>query len=74
MRAGRLFVLGFDGTTPPEWLFRFAGRFGLGGVILFRKNCPDAETVRALLSETKEGLAKVDPGWRHLAFVDQEGG
>ena len=35
MQVGELFILGFFGKTIPDWLKQFAGRFGLGGVILF---------------------------------------
>ena len=35
MQVGELFILGFFGKTIPDWLKQFAGRYGLGGVILF---------------------------------------
>lgn len=73
-RVGRSFVLGFEGTRLPDDLVAFARRFGLGGVILFRRNCPDADTVRALCAEIHGRLAEADPGGRPLVFVDQEGG
>jgi beta-N-acetylhexosaminidase len=37
MPIGELFILGFFGTTVPDWPKQFADRFGLGGVI------PDTE-------------------------------
>lgn len=67
--AGRLFVLGFEGQTVPDTLVSFAGRYGLGGVILFARNCPDAKTVRELTGELKR---KIGPGL--LVMIDQEGG
>ena len=39
MSIGELFILGFFGKTIPEWLKQFAGRHGLGGVILFDYSC-----------------------------------
>ena len=73
-RIGRRFVLGFDGMELPRPLLDFARRFGLGGVILFRRNCPDAAGVAALVRRAREGLAAADPGGRPLVLVDQEGG
>ena len=74
IRPGRLLVLGFEGTGVPEELASFAEQFGLGGVILFRRNCPDAATVRDLVARTRRRLAEADPESRPLFFVDQEGG
>jgi beta-N-acetylhexosaminidase len=73
-RPGRLLVLGFEGTSVPDWLLALAERYGLGGLILFRRNCADASTVLKLLAEAKRRLEEVDPGWAHPVFVDQEGG
>ncbi|GAB4269928.1 MAG: hypothetical protein Kow0092_24150 [Deferrisomatales bacterium] len=73
-RPGRLLVVGYDGAAPPERLFAFARRYGLGGVILFRRNCPDAAAVRAGVTRLRDGLREADPGWRPLILVDQEGG
>ena len=39
MSIGELFILGFFGKTIPAWLFEFAARYGLGGVILFDYSC-----------------------------------
>ncbi|HZC95330.1 MAG TPA: hypothetical protein VE267_04190, partial [Bradyrhizobium sp.] len=39
MPIGELFILGFFGKTIPDWLKQFAGRYGLGGVILFDYSC-----------------------------------
>ena len=39
MPIGELFILGFFGKTVPAWLKEFAGRYGLGGVVLFDYSC-----------------------------------
>ena len=74
---GELFVLGFRGETVPDWLRRFAQRFGLGGALLFdydvgtrryERNVRDPAQVRALCGE----LAALPSA--PLAMVDQEGG
>lgn len=77
MQVGELFILGFFGKVIPDWLKEFAGRFGLGGVILFdysvrtrqydnNIDCPGQ--VRALCADIA-GLPSSP-----LVFVDQEGG
>lgn len=66
---GRLLVLGFEGPAVPGELVSFAKKHGLGGVILFARNCPDAVTVKRLVSEIKTRL-----GQRVLVMIDQEGG
>lgn len=73
-RPGRLLILGYEGLAPPTALFAFAARFGLGGVILFGRNCPDAATVAAATAALRRGLAEADPGSPALVLVDQEGG
>ncbi len=74
---GELFVLGFRGETVPDWLRRFAHRFGLGGALLFdydvgtrryERNVRDPAQVRALCAE----LAALPSA--PLVMVDQEGG
>lgn len=67
--VGNLFVLGFEGTSVPEWVKSFAERFGLGGAILFKRNCPDARTVREITNALSI-LCEPAP----LVMVDQEGG
>lgn len=74
IRAGRLLVLGFDGVEVPAWLENFAKTHGLGGIILFAKNCPDAQAVKSLCEKIKKTLANESDGWRPLVMVDQEGG
>jgi beta-N-acetylhexosaminidase len=74
---GALFVLGFQGTSVPDWLRDFAAAYGLGGAILFdydvatgryERNVRDPAQLRELCAE----LAALPSG--PLVFVDQEGG
>lgn len=67
-RPGELLALGFEGTALPEPILSLAAESGLGGVVLFRRNCPDLETVLAL-TEAARGL-----GPDVLVLVDHEGG
>ena len=77
MSIGELFILGFFGKTIPEWLKQFAGRHGLGGVILFDYSCQTQqydnnietpEQVRQLCGE----IARLPS--HPMVFIDQEGG
>jgi len=77
MQVGELFILGFFGKSIPAWLREFAGRYGLGGVILFDYSCQtrqydnNIETpdqVRRLCGE----IARLPSG--PMVFIDQEGG
>ena len=74
---GELFILGFFGKTVPSWLKEFAGRYGLGGVILFDYSCQtqeydnnidSPEQLRALCAE----IAALPSA--PMVFIDQEGG
>ncbi|HSH71036.1 MAG TPA: beta-N-acetylhexosaminidase [Deferrisomatales bacterium] len=73
-RVGHMLVLGYAGAAPPEELYAFAARFGLGGVILFRRNAGTAAEVTRVLAAFRARLAEVDPGSPALVLVDQEGG
>jgi len=64
---GRALAVGFDGTTLPEDVVALADG-GLGGVILFARNCPTLETVLALTAACR----RLGPGV--LVLVDHEGG
>ena len=74
---GELFILGFFGKTVPAWLKEFAGRYGLGGVILFDYSCQtqkydnnidSPEQVQRLCAE----IAALPSA--PMVFIDQEGG
>ena len=79
MPVGELFILGFFGKTVPAWLREFAGRYGLGGVILFDYSCqtkqydnniesPEQVQVQRLCEE----ISRLPS--RPMVFIDQEGG
>jgi beta-N-acetylhexosaminidase len=73
-RPGRLLVIGFEGTELPKTLLEFARLHGLGGVILFKRNCPDAAAVRAITRAVREALRDPGDGFVPPVFTDQEGG
>jgi beta-N-acetylhexosaminidase len=66
--AGELLALGFEGIALPEDIVELAAESGLGGVVLFTRNCPSLDTVLAL-TDAARGL-----GPDVLVLVDHEGG
>ncbi|HEV7657526.1 MAG TPA: glycoside hydrolase family 3 N-terminal domain-containing protein [Mycobacteriales bacterium] len=58
---------GFTGTSPPDWVRRRVGT-GLGGVILFGRNCASADQVAALTAALRAERDDV------LVATDEEGG
>jgi beta-N-acetylhexosaminidase len=66
--AGEGLAVGFDGTALPDDVIALAERAGLGGVVLFTRNCPSLETVLALTAAARRLGPDV------LVLVDHEGG
>lgn len=65
---GELLAVGFEGTTLPEDVSSLAGEGGLGGIVLFARNCPDLEAVLSLTAAARRLGPDV------LVLVDHEGG
>jgi beta-N-acetylhexosaminidase len=65
---GEVLALGFEGTTVPEAISALADEAGLGGIVLFSRNCPDLETVLALTGAAR----RLGPDL--LVLADHEGG
>src|SRR3989441_5267673 len=65
---GHALAVGSEGPAIPDDLAALAERSGLGGVILFARNCPSLETVLALTAAAR----RLDPDI--LVMVDHEGG
>src|SRR3989441_825920 len=66
--AGHALAVGFEGTRIPDDLVALAAQAGLGGIILFARNCPSLEAVLALTSAARRLGPDV------LVMVDHEGG
>jgi beta-N-acetylhexosaminidase len=66
--AGELLALGFEGTILPEAITSLATEGGLGGIVLFARNCPSLDTVLALTTAARALGPDV------LVLVDHEGG
>lgn len=69
MDCGRLFCFGFDGLEAPDSILFALDRDRVGAVILFARNCKDAEQIKSLTRRLRE--AGGDALW---ILVDQEGG
>ena len=65
---GEALAVGFEGTALPDAVRDLAARSGLGGVVLFARNCPTLETVLALTGAARA----LDPDL--LVLLDHEGG
>ncbi len=70
--AGRLLVVGFDGTTLPARVARALEREAVAGVILFRRNLPSLEATVALTAAVAAAGAPGAPP--AFVAVDEEGG
>lgn len=68
MSAGELLALGFEGTAVPEDVAELALGEGLGGIVLFARNCPSLDVVLALTAAARAYGPDV------LVLVDHEGG
>ena len=58
---------GFEGLEPPDWVRRRL-ESGLGGVVLFGRNCADVDQVAALSASLRSELPEV------VVATDEEGG
>ncbi len=71
--AGQLLIAGFDGTEPSTEILALI-RAGLGGVILYRKNCVDAAQVLELTNRLQAAARAADHKQPLLIAIDQEQG
>jgi beta-N-acetylhexosaminidase len=69
MDFARLFCFGFEGLEAPDTILFAVDRDRVGAVILFSRNCRDADQIRRLCARLRE--AGGEDLW---ILVDQEGG
>jgi beta-N-acetylhexosaminidase len=67
-RPGELLAVGFEGVALPDDVRALAAESGLGGVVLFARNCPTLEAVLDLVAAAR----RLGPDI--LVLVDHEGG
>lgn len=74
-QVGNVFMLGFRGTTMPDWMHAFDKEFQLGGYILFDYDCGTKTRGRNITSpEQVKELCGTEMQSKPLVFIDQEGG
>ena len=71
--VGPLFVLGFDGVTPPARIKSLIQKERLGGVILFRRNIESPKQLHRLTATLQKWAASSNRA-PLLIGIDQEGG
>ena len=69
-KIGQLFVVGFPERKPSSEFLNFLGEENIGGVILFKVNCPTHQVIDKNIQLIKEHCAQNIP----FIAVDQEGG
>jgi beta-N-acetylhexosaminidase len=67
-QIGQLFILGFPGEEPSDEFLDFINQNMIGGVILFKDNCPSHSKTQSNINLINEAIT--DP----IIAVDQEGG
>jgi beta-N-acetylhexosaminidase len=73
-RVGQRFAIGFEGTTASADAKALLREFGVGSVILFRRNVEAPEQVAELVRELQETARAAGHEQPLLVCVDQEGG
>lgn len=71
---GQLFMVGFDGLTPTQSILDLVERDGVGGVILFSRNCHSARQVSRLTRDLQAVARAAGHRAPLLIAVDQENG
>ncbi len=69
-KAGQLFMVGFEGTTPSKEIKSLIKKYHIGGVILFSRNIEHPDQV----AELTASLQALSPDAPLLIGIDQEGG
>jgi beta-N-acetylhexosaminidase len=73
-RVGERFMVGFDGHTASPDVKRMIRDYGVGHVILFKRNVDGPEQVAELVRELQEVARDAGHALPLLVAVDQEGG
>ncbi len=69
-RLGQLFIIGFPGAEPSTTFLNFINEENIGGVILFKDNCPTHEVTRYNIEKIRSSVR----GRSAFIAIDQEGG
>jgi beta-N-acetylhexosaminidase len=69
-KIGQRIIIGFEGDTLPKEIIRLDEEWGLGGVILFKRNLIEPEQIFSL----NESIMRLGKGTPPFIAIDQEGG
>ena len=69
-KIGQRLIIGFEGETLPKEVVRLDEEWGLGGVILFKRNLVEPEQIFSL----NESILRLGKGVPPFVAIDQEGG
>ena len=69
-KIGQRIIIGFEGETLPKEIIRLDEEWGLGGVILFKRNLVEPEQIFSL----NESIMRLGKGTPPFIAIDQEGG
>lgn len=69
-KIGQLFIIGFRERRPTSAFLNFVNEENIGGVILFKENCPTHQMIQKNIRQIKDHCSHNNP----FIAVDQEGG
>ncbi|CRG86080.1 beta-N-acetylhexosaminidase [Talaromyces islandicus] len=73
-KVGQLFAAGFHGLTPDTAIKTLIRDYGLGAIVLFRRNVQDAAQLHALTSSLQQEAKNAGHEYPLLIGIDQENG
>ena len=71
---GQLFMVGYQGTAPPEYLLDWVADGRVGGIKIFTRNVTDLEQLRTTIQQLQLLAAPHEQAPPLLVATDQEGG
>jgi beta-N-acetylhexosaminidase len=73
-QIGQMLIVGFPGTTAPDYILDWLARGQIGGVILFARNVESPSQLAALCASCHRAAASNPDNPPILIAIDQEGG
>ncbi|GAB1203427.1 hypothetical protein APSETT445_002062 [Aspergillus pseudonomiae] len=73
-KVGQLFAVGFHGLTPSPEIKTLIHEYGLGGIVLFKRNISDAAQLQTLTHSLQEEARLAGHEYPLFIGIDQENG
>ncbi|KAE8327449.1 glycoside hydrolase superfamily [Aspergillus sergii] len=73
-KVGQLFAVGFHGLTPSPEIKTLIHEYGLGGIVLFKRNISDAAQLQSLTHSLQEEARLAGHDYPLFIGIDQENG